>query len=225
MSSQNNFSDRETIIYKMKFFKWLISIFTPQRSNIKMLNLILFGPPGSGKGTQAEYLIKEYGILHISTGDLFRYEMGNNTELGLKAKEYMAKGELVPDEVTIGMLKNKVNANPDSKGIIFDGFPRTIAQAEALDAFLEEKGTEVSALIAMDVPEEELVTRLLGRGESSGRADDKDESIIRNRISVYNSETAPVFDYYKSKNKSKLIPGTGSKEEIFNRLTTVINDL
>ncbi|HMR88465.1 MAG TPA: adenylate kinase [Saprospiraceae bacterium] len=209
----------------MKFFNWLISIFTPQRSNNKMLNLILFGPPGSGKGTQAEYLIKEYGILHISTGDLFRYEMGNNTELGLKAKEYMAKGELVPDEVTIGMLKNKVNANPDAKGIIFDGFPRTIPQAEALDAFLAEKDTEVSALIAMDVPEEELVKRLLGRGESSGRADDKDENIIRNRIAVYNSETAPVFEYYNSKNKSKLIPGTGSKDEIFNRLTTVINEL
>ncbi len=209
----------------MKFFNWLISIFTPQRSNNKMLNLILFGPPGSGKGTQAEYLIKEYGILHISTGDLFRYEMGNNTELGLKAKEYMAKGELVPDEVTIGMLKNKVNANPEAKGIIFDGFPRTIPQAEALDAFLTEKDTEVSALIAMDVPEEELVKRLLSRGESSGRADDKDEDIIRNRIAVYNSETAPVFEYYNSKNKSKLIPGTGSKDEIFNRLTTVINDL
>jgi len=209
----------------MKFFNWLISIFTPQRSKNKMLNLILFGPPGSGKGTQAEYLINEYEILHISTGDLFRYEMGNNTELGLKAKEYMAKGELVPDEVTIGMLKNKVNANPEAKGIIFDGFPRTIPQAEALDAFLAEKDTEVSALIAMDVPEEELVKRLLGRGESSGRADDMDENIIRNRIAVYNSETAPVFEYYKSKNKSKLIPGTGSKDEIFNRLTTVINDL
>jgi len=225
MSYQNNFTLHETIIHKMKFFKWLSSIFTPQRSKTKMLNIILFGPPGSGKGTQAEYLIKEYGIIHISTGDLFRYEMGNNTELGLKAKEYMAKGELVPDEVTIGMLKNKVNANPDAKGIIFDGFPRTITQAEALDTFLSEKDTEVSALIALDVPEEELVVRLLGRGASSGRADDMDESIIKNRISVYNSETAPVFEYYKSKNKSNLIPGIGSKDDIFNRLTTVINAL
>lgn len=225
MSYQNNFTLHETIIHKMKFLKWLISIFTPQRSKTKMLNIILFGPPGSGKGTQAEYLIKEYGILHISTGDLFRYEMGNNTELGLKAKEYMAKGELVPDEVTIGMLKNKVNANPDAKGIIFDGFPRTITQAEALDTFLSEKDTEVSSLIALDVPEEELVVRLLGRGASSGRADDMDESIIKNRISVYNSETAPVFKYYKSKNKSKLIPGIGSKDDIFNRLTAVINAL
>ena len=225
MSYQNKISLPETIICKMKFFKWLLSIFTPQRSKIKMLNLILFGPPGSGKGTQAEYLIKEYGILHISTGDLFRYEMGNNTELGLKAKEYMAKGELVPDEVTIGMLKNKVNANPDAKGIIFDGFPRTIPQAEAVDTFLAEKDTEVSALIALDVPETELVERLLNRGASSGRADDMNEDIIKNRISVYNTETSPVFEYYKSKEKSKLILGTGSKDDIFNRLTTVINAL
>lgn len=189
-----------------------------------MLNLILFGPPGSGKGTQAELLIKEYGILHISTGDLFRYEMGNNTELGLKAKEYMAKGELVPDSVTIGMLKNKVNANPDVKGIIFDGFPRTIAQAEALDLFLCEKDTEVTKLIALDVPEDDLVKRLLNRGKSSGRADDNDEAIIRNRISVYGTETAPVFDYYAEKDKSSLIPGLGSIEEIFDRLKEVINE-
>lgn len=189
-----------------------------------MLNLILFGPPGSGKGTQAEKLIEKYGILHISTGDLFRYEMSNNTPLGQKAKEYMAKGELVPDEVTIGMLKNKVDANPDASGIIFDGFPRTIAQAEALDAFLTEKGTEVTALVALDVPEEELVSRLLNRGKSSGRADDNDESIIRNRISVYKAETAQVFDYYAQSEKSKLIPGVGSIEEIFDRLVGAIDD-
>jgi adenylate kinase len=189
-----------------------------------MLNLILFGPPGSGKGTQAEKLIEKYGILHISTGDLFRYEMGNNTPLGLKAKEYMAKGELVPDEVTIGMLQNKVNANPDVSGIIFDGFPRTIAQAEALDTFLTEKATEVTALVALDVPEEELVSRLLNRGKSSGRADDNDETIIRNRISVYKAETAQVFDYYAQFGKSKLIPGVGSIEEIFERLVGAIED-
>ncbi len=188
-----------------------------------MLNLILFGPPGSGKGTQAEKLIEKYGILHISTGDLFRYEMSNNTPLGLKAKEYMAKGELVPDEVTIGMLKNKVNANPDVSGIIFDGFPRTIAQAEALDAFLKEKNTEVTALIALDVPDEELVVRLLQRGQSSGRADDIDENIIRNRIAVYKSETAQVFDYYNRFGKSKLIEGVGSKDEIFDKLNEVID--
>ena len=189
-----------------------------------MLNLILFGPPGSGKGTQAENLIEKYGILHISTGDLFRYEMGNNTSLGIKAKEYMAKGELVPDEVTIGMLKNKVNANPDVSGIIFDGFPRTIPQAEALDAFLQEKNTEVTALVALDVPDEELVKRLLNRGKSSGRADDNDEEIIRNRISIYKSETAQVFDYYAQNGKSKLIPGVGSIEEIFDRLVAAIDE-
>lgn len=189
-----------------------------------MLNLILFGPPGSGKGTQAENLIEKYGILHISTGDLFRYEMGNNTPLGIKAKEYMAKGELVPDEVTIGMLKNKVNANPDVSGIIFDGFPRTIPQAEALDAFLQEKNTEVTALVALDVPDEELVKRLLNRGKSSGRADDNDEEIIRNRISIYKSETAQVFDYYAQNGKSKLIPGVGSIEEIFDRLVAAIDE-
>jgi len=189
-----------------------------------MLNLILFGPPGSGKGTQAEKLIEKYGILHISTGDLFRYEIGNNTPLGLEARSYMAKGELVPDAVTIGMLKNKVNANPDARGIIFDGFPRTIAQAEALDTFLDEKNTPVTALVALDVPEDELVVRLLNRGKSSGRPDDNDETIIRNRISVYKSETAQVFDYYAALGKSKLIPGVGSIDEIFNRLVSAIDE-
>jgi len=188
-----------------------------------MLNIILFGPPGSGKGTQAESLIEKYQILHISTGDLFRYEMGNNTPLGLKAKEYMAKGELVPDEVTIGMLKNKVNSNPDARGIIFDGFPRTIAQAEALDRFLTDKNANVSILVALDVPDEELVARLLNRGKSSGRADDNDEQIIRNRIQVYKSETAPVFDYYAASGKSVLINGVGSIQEIFDRLCAAID--
>ncbi|HRO09626.1 MAG TPA: adenylate kinase [Saprospiraceae bacterium] len=188
-----------------------------------MLNIILFGPPGSGKGTQAEKLIEKYGILHISTGDLFRYEMGNNTPLGLKAKEYMSKGELVPDEVTIGMLQNKVNANPEAQGIIFDGFPRTIPQAEALDAFLNEKNTEVVVLIALDVPEEELVKRLLNRGQSSGRADDGDEQIIKNRIQVYKSETSQVFDYYSQFNKSVSIHGVGTIEEIFERITDAID--
>jgi adenylate kinase len=188
-----------------------------------MLNLILFGPPGSGKGTQANLLVEKYGILHISTGDLFRFEIDNNTELGVKAKEYMAKGELVPDEVTIGMLKNKVNANPNVAGIIFDGFPRTINQAEALDQFLAEKDSSVRALIALDVSEEELVARLLERGKNSGRADDIDESIIRNRIEVYGNETAPVFNYYKSKSKSHFIQGVGSIDEIFERLTTTID--
>ncbi len=193
--------------------------------NSNMLNLILFGPPGSGKGTQAENLINKYGILHISTGDLFRYEMGNNTPLGQKAKEYMAKGELVPDEVTIGMLKNKVEANPGVNGIIFDGFPRTIAQAEALDAYLAEKGTEVTALLALEVPEEELIRRLLMRGTTSGRADDQNEEIICNRINVYNTETAPVFDYYERAGKTKRIQGVGTVEEIFDKLVAVLDEV
>ncbi|MBC7883881.1 MAG: adenylate kinase [Saprospiraceae bacterium] len=190
-----------------------------------MLNLILFGPPGSGKGTQAEKLIEKYSILHISTGDLFRYEMGSNTLLGLKAKEYMSRGQLVPDEVTIGMLKNKVNANPDAKGIIFDGFPRTIAQAVALDDFLAEKDTQVTALIALDVPEDEIVFRLLKRGKTSGRTDDNDETIIRNRIDVYKNETSPVFDYYAAHKKSRLISGMGSIDIIFERLVSVIDEM
>ncbi|MCE2789438.1 MAG: adenylate kinase [Saprospiraceae bacterium] len=190
-----------------------------------MLNLILFGPPGSGKGTQADNLIARYQILHISTGDLFRYEMGNDTPLGLKAKEYMSRGELVPDEVTIGMLQNKVNAHPEARGIIFDGFPRTIAQAKALDEFLDSKGTSVTALVALDVPDEELVVRLLGRGKTSGRADDNDEAVIRTRIDVYKKETTPVFDYYQDQGKSQMIPGVGTIDEIFGRLTNAIDDI
>lgn len=183
-----------------------------------MINLILFGPPGSGKGTQAAKLVQQYDLLHISTGDLFRYEMGNNTPLGQEAKSYIEKGELVPDEVTIGMLRNKVEANPDVSGYIFDGFPRTVAQAEALDELLAGRGTEVSRLIMLDVPDDELVKRLLERGKTSGRADDTDESIIRNRIDVYKSETAPVFDFYARKGKAVRVNGVGRIEEIFGRL-------
>ena len=190
-----------------------------------MINLILFGPPGSGKGTQAEKLVEKFNLLHISTGDLFRYEIGNKTELGLRAKSYIDKGDLVPDEVTIGMLKNKVNANPDVKGYIFDGFPRNIQQSEALDAFLAEKGNEVSALIALDVDEEELVKRLLNRGKTSGRKDDSDEKIIRNRIEVYHKETSPVFSFYANTEKSVHISGVGSIEEIFNRLCFVVTQI
>ena len=190
-----------------------------------MINLILFGPPGSGKGTQAAKLVEKYELLHISTGDLFRYEMGNNTPLGEKAKSFMAKGELVPDEVTIGMLRNKVEANPDVKGYIFDGFPRTIPQCEALDDLLCEKDQEVSLLLMLDVEEEELVKRLLLRGESSGRADDTDESIIRNRIEIYDNETAPVFHYYEQKGVGKKVNGIGSIDEIFGRLSEAIDAL
>ena len=190
-----------------------------------MINLILFGPPGSGKGTQAAKLVEKYGLLHISTGDLFRYEMGNNTPLGLQAKSYMEKGELVPDEVTIGMLRNKVEANAFAEGYIFDGFPRTTPQADALDNLLAENGNEVAILLMLDVPDEELVKRLLGRGKESGRADDLDEGIIRNRIEVYKSETTPVFDYYAQKGKAQKVYGVGSIDEIFQRLCAQIDRL
>jgi adenylate kinase len=190
-----------------------------------MLNLILFGPPGSGKGTQAAALIDRYGLVHISTGDLFRYEMGNNTPLGLKAKAYMAKGELVPDTVTIGMLRNKVEAHPEASGFIFDGFPRTIPQAEALDALLAEKDAQVSALLSLEVPENEIVQRILLRGKTSGRPDDNDEVIVRNRIGVYLSETRPVFDYYALRGISHTIDGIGQIEEISQRLFQTIDPI
>lgn len=190
-----------------------------------MINLILFGPPGSGKGTQAAKLVEKYKLVHISTGDLFRYEMSNDTPLGKLAKSYIEKGELVPDAVTIGMLKNKVEANPDARGFIFDGFPRTVAQAEALDELLEEKGTAVSALLSLAVSDEEITQRILLRGETSGRADDNDEEIIRNRIEVYKNETTPVFDYYAKAGKAQMIDGMGSIEEIFDRLCAAIDAL
>lgn len=190
-----------------------------------MVNLILFGPPGSGKGTQALRLVKKYNLVHISTGDLFRYEMSHNTPLGLKAKEFIAKGELVPDEVTIGMLRNKVESHPEASGFIFDGFPRTIPQAQALDHLMEEEGTTIHLLIALQVDDEEIVHRIKLRGVSSGRADDSDEQIIRNRIVVYNTETAPVFDFYAEQGKSHSVNGIGSIDEIFDRLCNVIDSV
>lgn len=190
-----------------------------------MINLILFGPPGSGKGTQAKKLVDKYGLLHISTGDLFRYEMGNNTPLGLEAKSYIEKGALVPDSVTVGMLRNKVEANPDVSGYIFDGFPRTIPQSEALDALVSEKSTEISALVMLEVPDDELVKRLLERGKTSGRKDDANEAVIRNRIEVYKKETAPVFDYYATQQKSVKVNGVGSIDEIFDRLCKVVDSV
>ncbi len=184
-----------------------------------MINLILFGPPGSGKGTQALRLIEKYGLVHISTGDLFRYEIGNGTPLGREAKSYIDKGELVPDSVTIGMLRNKVEAHPEARGFIFDGFPRNISQANALDDLLAEKNTSVTCLLALQVDDEEIVQRIKLRGATSGRADDSDEDIIRNRIAVYKNETTPVFDYYAEKGKSRSIHGIGSIDEIFGRLS------
>jgi adenylate kinase len=188
-----------------------------------MQHLILFGPPGSGKGTQAAKLLEKYNLIHISTGDLFRYEMKHNTELGTLAKSYMSQGKLVPDAVTIGMLKNKVEKHPDANGFIYDGFPRTVAQAEALDAYLAESEQKISGLVAMQVDDEEIVKRIMLRGATSGRADDNDESIIRNRIEVYNAETYPVFEHYKEFERAHWVDGLGTIDEIFDRLCNTID--
>ncbi|MBK9107007.1 MAG: adenylate kinase [Saprospiraceae bacterium] len=190
-----------------------------------MIHIILFGPPGSGKGTQAENLIVKYGLAHISTGDLFRSETSQKTELGLKALEYMSKGQLVPDEVTIAMLKRKVESMPDVKGVIYDGFPRTSAQADALDEMLCEKGEEISVLLALEVPEDEIVKRLLHRGLTSGRPDDSNEEVIRKRIQVYYQETAIVYEHYAHFEKSHKIHGVGSIHEIFSRLCAMVDPL
>ncbi len=190
-----------------------------------MFNLILFGPPGSGKGTQAKILEEKFGLLQISTGDLFRYELKNDTPLGIEARSYMDRGELVPDSVTVGMLRNKVLANPEVPGYIFDGFPRTVPQSEALDAFLAEQNQCVSQLILLDVADDEIVTRLLDRGKDSGRADDQDEDIIRNRITVFREQTSPVFDYYAAQDLAVKVSGQGSIEEIAARLASIIEPL
>ncbi len=201
-----------------KFFKK-----RTDKNKSTMINLILFGPPGSGKGTQATNLVEKYNLLHISTGDLFRSEIGNKTPLGLEAKSYMDKGALVPDEVTIGMLKKKVQENPDVKGYIFDGFPRTIPQAEALDAMLMANSQEITSLVALDVDDEEIVKRLLNRAKTSGRSDDADESIIRNRLSVYKETTAIVAGHYEKKDKTHTVNGVGGIDEVFGRLAEVID--
>lgn len=190
-----------------------------------MINLILFGPPGSGKGTQATKLVDRYQLLHISTGDLFRYEIGNSTPLGLEAKSYMDRGMLVPDSVTIGMLRNKVEANLEVPGYIFDGFPRTIPQYIALDELMEEKGHSISKLLMLDVPDDEIVVRVLERGKTSGRPDDSNETLIRKRIEVFNEETTPVFDHYALTGRSVRIVGVGDKAEIFGRLCAEIDNL
>jgi adenylate kinase len=190
-----------------------------------MFNIILFGPPGSGKGTQAARLVEKYNLLHISTGDIFRSEMKNNTSLGQEAKSYIEKGALVPDSVTIGMLTKHIEENPDVEGYLFDGFPRTVAQAEALEEYLQGKEQEIYGLLALQVGEEELVQRLLSRGKTSGRKDDTNEDVIRNRISVYNEETAPVADYFDKAGKTVYIDGVGSIDAIFGRLSAVFEGL
>jgi len=190
-----------------------------------MINLILFGPPGSGKGTQAAALIVKYDLLHISTGDLFRYNLKNNTPLGEEARSYMDKGELVPDAVTIKMLKAKVDENPDVKGYIFDGFPRTITQSEALDALLASKGEKVSKLLMLDVPDEELMKRLLKRGKTSGRSDDTDPAIIKNRLVEYREKTIPVFDFYSKTGQSVKVWGIGALSTVHNRLCLELDSI
>ncbi|MEE9373711.1 MAG: adenylate kinase [Saprospiraceae bacterium] len=191
----------------------------------KKINLILFGPPGSGKGTQAKKLETKFGLVQISTGDLFRYELGNNTPLGKKARGFMDKGQLVPDEVTVGMLKNKIAQYPDVNGFIFDGFPRTIPQANALKALLKTIGQDILSLISLNVDDRELEKRLLERGKTSGRADDANVKVIRNRLEVYKQETAPVYSYYEKLGLAQTISGKGSIEEINTRLNKLINSL
>lgn len=190
-----------------------------------MINIVLFGPPGAGKGTQANFLKDKYNLVHISTGDVFRYNIKNETALGTLAKSYMDRGQLVPDEVTIDMLNAEVEKNADANGFIFDGFPRTNAQAEALDTLLDTKDSQINAMVALEVDDEVLVGRLLERGKTSGRPDDADEGIIRNRIKEYYDKTAILKDYYSAQDKYYGVDGLGSIEEITERLSEVLDRL
>ena len=190
-----------------------------------MLNIVLFGPPGAGKGTQSERLIEQYGLIHLSTGDIFRANIKGQTELGVLAKTFIDKGQLVPDEVTINMLKAEVSKHTSPKGFIFDGFPRTIAQAEALDVFLASIGTSITSMISLDVAEDELKVRLAHRAKTSGRPDDANPKVIQNRIDVYRNETAPVKDFYETQNKWVMIDGVGTIDEITTRLYAAVDAL
>ena len=188
-----------------------------------MINLILFGKPGSGKGTQAEFVKQKYDLVHISTGDVFRFNISKNTELGELAKSYMDKGDLVPDQVTIKILEAEVEKFPNANGFIFDGFPRTSTQAQILDDFLNSKNMSISMTIALEVDENLLIDRLINRGKDSGRTDDQDKSKIQNRFDEYNKKTAPLIDYYKSQNKFFEIDGIGEINDISNRIFDVID--
>ena len=188
-----------------------------------MLNIVLFGPPGAGKGTQAEKIIEKYRLIHLSTGDILRAELAAQTVLGQEAKKYMDKGELLPDKVVIDMIGFKIDKHQDTSGFIFDGFPRTTAQAEALDLLLGKKGTPISVMLSLEVEKDELIRRLLGRGKVSGRSDDQNVSVIENRIRVYNNETAPVKGFYEKQGKYQAVDGMGTIEEIFERLCRVVD--
>lgn len=188
-----------------------------------MFNLILFGPPGSGKGTQSDKLVAKYGLVHLSTGNLLRQEIKDKTPLGLEAKNFIDKGQLVPDEVVIGMVDSYFDQHKDARGFLFDGFPRTVAQATALDNLLELKKTEISKVLILDVDEEELIKRLVNRGKSSGRSDDADENVQRNRQEVYKKETLPVADYYLKSKKVNKVDGMGEVQDIFERLSSYID--
>lgn len=189
-----------------------------------MLNIILFGPPGSGKGTQSESIIADYQLVHLSTGDILRDEVSRATPLGIEAKKIMDQGQLVSDEIVIGMIKSKLNEHANAKGFIFDGFPRTVAQAEALDKLMEELNTPISVLLSLEVPEEELKERLLKRGEIEGRTDDN-ETTIRNRIKEYLDKTQPVAGYYEAQNKLQIIDGVGAIDEIYQQIQKAIASL
>ena len=191
----------------------------------KMTNIVLFGPPGAGKGTQAEVLKVKYQLVHISTGDVFRYNIKNQTQLGALAKSYMDKGHLVPDGVTIKMLNAEVEKNPGANGFVFDGFPRTAAQAEALATLMEEKSSQINAMVALEVDDEVLVGRLLERGKTSGRADDADEAIIRERVAEYYRKTDILKDFYKGKDRYFGVNGVGTIQEITARLSEVFDRL
>ena len=190
-----------------------------------MTNIVLFGPPGAGKGTQSQNIIDQFQLVHLSTGDLLRGEIKEGTALGLEAKKLMDAGTLVPDEVVIGMIGNKIDQSPEAKGYIFDGFPRTVPQAEALDSLLESKGSAVHACIALEVEEEELVSRLLKRGEVSGRTDDQNEELIRKRVVEYNTKTAPVATFYSGQGKYHGINGIGKIEIISSQIAGIIEGL
>ena len=190
-----------------------------------MLNIVLFGPPGAGKGTQSEKVLKKYNLVHLSTGDLFRLHLNNETVLGLEAKKYMNKGDLVPDEIVIGMVEDKINKSSNVIGFVFDGFPRTINQAIALDNMLEKKNIPIKQMIALKVDEKELIKRIKNRAKTSGREDDKSIDKINNRIQVYNQETKPVADYYKKHDKYSEVDGIGEIDEIFIKLCSKIDDL